>query len=178
MKIKPKKCRLCKAEFMPLFSTTQVACSPKCAAGLAKQQQQEKEAKAKVIKKKEMMTKSDWIKSLQQVFNTFIRLRDRSQNCISCDTPLMGKYDAGHYYSCGAYPALRFNELNTHGQCVACNQHKHGNITEYAHRLPNRIGHSEFVELLTIRNIPKHYSIEELQELILLYKEKIKQLKK
>jgi hypothetical protein len=74
---------------------------------------------------------SDHVKELQVIVNKYVRLRDKDKGCISCGTPLLGKYDAGHYYSAGGNPELRFNTDNIHGQCVYCNQHRHG--TDMAH---------------------------------------------
>lgn len=138
-----------------------------------KEKAKAKEKKAKI---EQLMTKSDWLKLLQQVFNKFIRLRDKYKGCISCDSPLINKYDAGHYYSVGAYPNLRFNENNVHGQCVFCNQHRHGNIHEYTLRLPNRIGQKEFEALTTNRGQPLNISIHEIQALIKVYKFKVRKL--
>lgn len=151
-------------------------CSSDCYYKHAMQLKEKKAGKEKAATKKELMTKSDWIKLTQQVFNKYIRLRDKDQPCISCDAPLIGKYDAGHYYSCGAYPGLRFEELNVHAQCVRCNQHLHSNSTVYSIKLPNRIGDYNFELLKDVRNVPKNYSIPELQELIKTYKQKIKDL--
>ncbi len=64
----------------------------------------------------------------QVVFNKYIRLRDKDKPCVSCDKPLGSKYDAGHYFSSGGHKAVTFDENNVHGQCVTCNQHKHGNL--------------------------------------------------
>jgi ssDNA-binding Zn-finger/Zn-ribbon topoisomerase 1 len=111
----------------------------------------------------------------QTVVNSFIRLRDEKKGCITCGTDLRGrKFDAGHFFSTGAYPNIRFNLDNIHGQCVPCNQHKHGNHTEYFIRLPKRIGLDRFNKLLEIRHQQTKYSIEELKELIKEYKLKIK----
>lgn len=174
--MKDKTCKYCKGKFKPVYSTVQMVCTPLCAALLAKGQQEKKNAKLKAAKKKELMTKSDWVKALQQVFNTYVRLRDKNKTCISCETPLTGKYDAGHYFSCGAYPALRFDEDNTHGQCVRCNQHLHGNISEYSIRLPERIGAEAYEALKQRRGNVCQYSIPELKELISEYKLKLKTL--
>lgn len=172
---KPKKCKCCKEVFAPM-RPIQSVCSPGCAYAEAKAQQEKKEAKVKAAKKKELMPKSEWVKLAQQVFNKFIRLRDQTKGCISCGTPLTGKYDAGHYFSQGAYPGLRFDEDNCFGQCVRCNQHLHGNISEYAIRLPARIGINEFEALKQRRGNVCKLSIPELQELINDYKTKLKQL--
>jgi len=112
------------------------------------------------------------------VFNKFIRLRDKEKGCISCDNPLNTKFDAGHFYSTGSYPELRFHEDNVFGQCVHCNQHRHGNLIEYGLNLPKRIGLDKILELRKLINVPKKYTIDELKGLKVLYKLKIKQLEK
>ena len=129
--------------------------------------------KKKILEKLE--THSDWLKKLQKVFNTYIRYRDKDKRCISCKTPLNGrKFDAGHCYSVGAYPNLRFNEDNVHGQCVHCNQHKHGNIHEYMSNLPIVIGDVAFEKLQEKRNDTLKLTIPEIKELIEFYKQKVK----
>lgn len=178
--LKAKTCKCCKEKFLPHRPLAYV-CSPECAWSYARKQQEEKEAKEQNDKKKVLkentQTQSDCVRIAQQVFNKYVRLRDQNQPCISCDGELRGKYDAGHYFSCGNYPALRFNEFNVFGQCVQCNQHKHGNLQEYRIRLENRIGIEMLEDLYQKRELPIKYSIPELKELIQLYKQKIKDLK-
>ena len=133
--------------------------------------------RARLRKKKEsLMTLSDWLKIAQAHFNRYIRERDKDKPCISC-----GEYrktnDAGHYFSVGNYPALRFNEKNCHLQCVYCNRHLHGNLTEYEPRLRALIGDKEMERLYNERNKPKHYTIPEVKFLIETYKQKLKDLK-
>ena len=96
--------------------------------------------KRKKVIKEELKTHSDYVKELQIVFNKYIRLRDKDKPCISCKNMLKGKFDAGHFYSVGNYPGLRFNEDNVHGQCVHCNQWRGGNLHEYKDNLKIRIG--------------------------------------
>lgn len=81
---------------------------------------------------------SSMLKKSTKLFNEFIRKRDSEQPCISC-----GKYhtlQAGHYYSAGKYPELRFNEHNVNGQCKSCNYFKSGNLLEYRKNLISKIG--------------------------------------
>ena len=81
-------------------------------------------------------------------FHAFIRKRDQGKPCISC-----GAYttlQAGHFYSAGNYPALRFDEDNVHGQCKRCNYFLSGNLTEYEKNLRERIG-NERVEALHLK---------------------------
>jgi hypothetical protein len=130
-------------------------------------------------RKEKLMTHKDHLKLLQVVFNTYIRLRDKDQRCISCDCVMIGrKGDASHYYSVGSTPALRFNEDNVHLSCVTCNQHKHGNIAEYAIRLPFRIGYHRFKALEEKRNITVKLTIDEIKEKITHYKTLTKKINK
>ena len=121
---------------------------------------------------------SQWRKELQQVFNQYIRLRDQGKGCISCGKQLQGKYDAGHFYSVGSYPNLRFNESNVFGQCVGCNQHKHGNLLEYAIGIERRIGKTKLEELKSLRNDRLSLPLDKIKELIYYYKDKVKEIKK
>lgn len=126
--------------------------------------------------KAKLKTKSEWLNDLQKVFNTYIRERDYKKPCVSCDKPLVGKFDASHFFSVGAYPNLRFNEDNVHGGCVECNRHKHGNISEYAIKLPLRIGQERFDNLLSNRNKPLNISIEDIKQLTKIYIDKTKKI--
>lgn len=80
-----------------------------------------------------------------ELFNAFIRCRDAGQKCISC-----GNYSAlqaGHFYSAGHYPALRYLEDNVHGQCEHCNYFVHGNLLEYRKNLIKKIGEERVKKL-------------------------------
>jgi hypothetical protein len=137
-----------------------------------------KDSRLKIQEMREKLkTRQEYLKELQTVFNAYIRERDKMLTCISCGKPLRGKYDAGHYFSVGSYPNLRFNEANVFGQCVTCNQHKHGNLIEYGERLVERIGLKAYDELHAAKNGRLSLSVPEIQEQIKLYKTKIKQLK-
>jgi hypothetical protein len=170
--IKPKKCKVCDSEFYPRNSLQKV-CSFACSVKYAKI------AEAKKAKKKgldELKTLSDYLKTAQQIFNQYINARDKGKPCISCDCKVENP-NASHFFSVGSSPELRFNELNVHTSCIHCNLHKHGNIAEYSIRLPNRIGQENYDLLLSLRNKPRKYTIEELKDLIKEYRSKIKDLK-
>lgn len=173
------KCRKCKSNFEPIYREG-IIISRLCLSCLwakARAKVRKDKVREKIELKEKLKTKSEWLKDLQKVFNEFIRLRDKNKPCISCGKPLIGKYDAGHYFTVGSYPNIRFNEDNVHGQCVECNQHKHGNINEYSLHLPNRIGQEQFNKLLEDRLKPLNLTLSEVKDLIKKYKEKIKQLK-
>ena len=176
-KIYERKCLVCKDKFTPKNST-QIVCNPACAVEYMKNKKIKDWQKEKKEIKVKLMSKSDYLNILQKVFNTYIRMRDKDKNCISCDKKLVGNnVNASHFFSVGAYPNLRFNEDNVHSSCISCNQHKHGNQKEYDLRLPNRIGIESYNKLLQDRNKPLKISIDEVKELIEIYKQKTKELK-
>lgn len=117
--------------------------------------------------------KSYRLKQAQLYFNKFIRLRDALEPCISCQRHHEGQYHAGHYKTAGGFPELRFEPLNCHKQCSACNNHLSGNITEYRINLINKIGLAK-VEWLEGHHQPKKYTCEQLLEIENFYKEKVK----
>ena len=173
------KCKICKKEFEKRSPQHVVCCYSPCGVLYMSEITEKKRKKAWNKEKKELKEKikthSDWLNELQKVFNKFIRLRDKDKTCISCGISLKNrKYDAGHYYSVGSSPSIRFDEDNCHGQCVACNQHKHGNITEYTINLPLRIGYLRFESLKQKRNESLKLTIPEIKEKIEFYKQKIK----
>ena len=103
----------------------------------------------------------------QVVFNAWIRRRDKNLNCISCPAQVT---EAGHYYSQGHHSALRFNEINTNGQCTRCNRFLHGHLIAYRQGLLKRYGQRE-LDLLdsSARNRVKKWSRVELETIIKEY---------
>lgn len=138
----------------------------------------EKAYKARTAEKKRQIRDNDrsyWMKKAQAAFNAYIRARDAGKPCISSGRPLVGKYDAGHYRSVGAHPELRFCELNCHGQSVADNQHRSGNLLEYRINLIKRIG-QDAVDWLEGPHEPKKYTVDDLKAIEKEYKEKLRTL--
>ena len=179
-KIIAMRCRTCKDKFEPkTFLQKNCFKNQECINAeleLKKKLHSKLWNKEKKERKEALKTNSDYVRELQVVFNKFIRLRDKEKGCISCEKPLNTKFDAGHFYSTGSYPELRFNEDNVFGQCVHCNQHRHGNLIDYGLRLPLRIGEERINKLIELSNVPKKYTIDELKGLKVLYNLKIKQL--
>ena len=170
--MKPKKCRVCKAEFAPQ-RMGQKACSPICALALAKSERAKKERKQALLARKETRQRLEAMKGLPQLireaqtaFNAYVRARDEGKPCICCGQygngqTRGGEWDAGHYRSRGAAPHLRFDERNVHAQLKHCNRYKAGNVVGYRAGLIARIG-LEAVEALEADNAPRKWSREEL----------------
>jgi hypothetical protein len=179
--INPKKCKICKTEFLP-FTTTAIVCGFRCAEQYARQSRERKEASLKRTERvktkkaiQDAQPKSYWLKKAQFQFNKFIRIRDANYPCISCNRWHTKQYHAGHYRSVGSSPHLRFNELNCHRQCSVCNNHLSGNQINYRKGLINKIGLGA-VEALEANQEAKHYTIDDIKEITEIYKQKIKDL--
>lgn len=133
---------------------------------------------AKLIQKYQKYTVSKLIQKCQTVFNKFIRLRDKDEICISCKNPKATSLQAGHFYSAGQYPSLRFEENNVNRQCVRCNMHLHGNLNYYRINLEKKIGKQALQELddkaaYYKRNVFKWDRISLISKII-EYKQKVK----
>lgn len=140
----------------------------------AKQWQKEKKA----IKEK-LMTKSDYEKLLQKEINTIVRLIDKGFICISTQKPLNEKYDAGHFFSCGSNPSIRFNLLNIYAQSVYANQYLSGDQINFINGIKENYGSG--LKSIVLR-LKKDYPIikltqDELKEKTLIARSIVKHLK-
>jgi len=172
--IKLKACKVCKERFQQFNSTTK-ACSIACSLELVKQAHDKEYRKETKRLKDKIKSRSEWLKDAQTVFNKFIRLRDNDLACISCGRHHSGQYHAGHYRSVGSAPELRFEELNNNKQCSPCNNHLSGNLIPYRVNLIKKIGVDK-VEWIEGHHEAKKYTIDQIKEIIKLYKQKIKDL--
>jgi len=126
------------------------------------------------LKKIRSMNIPDLIAKATKRFNKFIRERDKNLGCISCGGEVE---NAGHYYSAGKYPSLRFNEDNVHGQTIACNKWRHGNLIEYRKGLVKRIGEERVKKLDDIADAYKRNGFKWDKFALLEIIEKYKQWK-
>jgi len=107
-----------------------------------------------------------------EVFNAWVRERDKDLPCISC-----GKWsdtkEAGHYFP-STVSSLRFNIRNVNGQCKQCNRHFHGNQVNYRKGLLAKYGSekTEWMEIQADSAKRTNFKWErmELIELIIKYK--------
>jgi ribosomal protein L37AE/L43A len=177
-KIKTHKCRFCKKDYVktnPMFTW----CSNDCAFELSKiiMDKQKRQALIKQrqntkIEKEKLKTKGNYIKELQTVFNRLIRLIDKDQPCIARNyksDERSNMWDAGHLYSTGSVPALRFWAHNVHKQSKASNRDKGGDPMLYQENLVIRYGQKYLQNLVIARKlfIKMNWSKEQL------YKSKI-----
>lgn len=122
-----------------------------------------------MIKTKKLISLPRILKKSQDVFNKWIRDRDKNLPCITC-----GKYKiehACHFYSAGQYSSLRFHPDNVHGGCVACNYYKHGELNFYRKHIEKRIGSDKLALLdsTATRHRTKKWSRTELLVIIEMY---------
>jgi predicted RNase H-like nuclease (RuvC/YqgF family) len=181
-KSKIKICKICKLDFT-IIKFAQIVCSPKCAIQLAKNKQKEKEQKEwkaeKAILKDKLKTLSDYSKELQKEVNTIVRLIDKDTQCISTLKPLNNKFDAGHFYSVGSNPSLRFHLDNIHAQSVYANQYLSGDQMNYLNGLSDVYGIDYKDYVISLKSIYKvlKLSIDEMKEKITISRGIIKWLK-
>jgi hypothetical protein len=190
--IKPKKCKApgCGQRFKPSMSTQKV-CSIACALAMSKDSKVQKVAARAITKqaredlqarREKLKSKGDHLREAQQAFNAYIRERDRlaGYRCISSGRPLDwngNAVDAGHYRSTGAAPHLRFDENNCHAQSKHDNRYLSGNVADYRIGLIERIG-LDAVEALERDQSVRRYTIEDLQAIKALYRQKLKDLRR
>lgn len=174
------KCKKCKEFFVDTVRTPAGRfCSISHAIEYAKEKQKADKEKAERKQQKERKekarSKGDWLALAQKAFNAYIRARDQNEPCISCGKIFTCQAHAGHFLTVGARPEHRFNEDNCHRQCVRCNHFLSGNVAQYRKRLIKKIG-LERVESMERDHTPKHYTIEQIKEIIKTYKQKIKSI--
>ena len=169
------RCKHCKEKFIPIRFNMKYCTEVKCLKAFSEEIKQKTWKETKTRMKTELKTTQDWLKEAQTIFNQYIRLRDNGLWCISCGLPPKKK-NAGHYYSQGGHSNVRFDEDNVHLQCEACNTYLSGNLLNYQIGIEKRIGAERLIELQGKAHIEKKWSIDEIKEIIKVYKNKVRQL--
>lgn len=155
----------------------QQVCSPKCAIELSNQVKAKSDKKERLKVKKELKEKvkstADYRKDFQVIINKIIRTIDEGHCCISSGRKYKSNDQAGHYYSVGAYPHLRFNLHNIYSQSVADNLYKSGNPIGFTQGLIRDFG-EDWIKLVT--KLPEEYrelklDKEDIKEAIVKAKE-------
>ena len=168
------KCKHCKEKFEPVKFLQKYCLKDECVRVWVESEKAKTWKKTKAKMKSDLETVQELIKATQIIFNKYIRLRDKGQNCISCQKKPL-KENAGHYFNANNHWNVRFNELNVHLQCEHCNTYLSGNLIEYRKGLINKIGEEQLTLLELEANKTRKFTIEELKEIIETYKKKIKE---
>ena len=169
------RCKNCKNKFTPIRFNMKYCIETECLRAFAEEIKQKTWKETKTRMKTDLKTTQDWLKEAQSIFNKYIRLRDEGLLCVSCNT-IPKKRNCGHFYSQGGHSNVRFDEDNCHLQCEHCNTYLSGNLLNYQIGIEKRIGAEKLIELQGKAHKEKKWSVEELKELIRVYKNKVKQL--
>jgi len=114
------------------------------------------------------------LKLSQICFNAYIRKRDSQDGMFTCISS--GKYlpisqmQAGHLYPVSTASAIRFDEDNVHGQSVSENCFNPDHQHNYLINIIKKIGKKRVERLDALAHTTKHWSKEELLEIIKKYK--------
>jgi len=113
-------------------------------------------------------------KKLDRVFSEYIRLRDADKGgtvqCVTCKKLMFWKDShAGHFVK-RQHRSLRWNELNAHPQCVACNTYQGGRQDDYAAYIIKRYGVNAFNKLVEMKYQIAKFSRADLMEMIERFK--------
>ena len=120
------------------------------------------------MKKSKLIPLPKLKKKAQDIFNKWIRNRDKYERCISCGGPVE---QAGHYFSSGHFSALTFDEINVNGQDIRCNMFLNGNLIFYRMGLVKKYGEDAVRELEKRSEVRTYkWSRTELEEIIKKYK--------
>jgi hypothetical protein len=188
---KPRRCgnRACSNTYLPGNDMRVCWCSSECAEIIAKDRQAKQrakqaradraETKAKLAK---LTPRRDLMAQAVDAFNAMIRLRDEGLPCICCGnlkSPIFwpgNQWDAGHYRSVGSAKHLQFDDRNVHRQLAYCNQNGAGRKKHYRAGLVERYG-EEFAAALDADQTPRHYTDDDLRQIIATSRARIKELK-
>lgn len=195
-KSRSRKCKVCRTEYKPRSSWQKLCGNADCAVAWAELEGKKAEkrtlAERKVAYRKEraehqakleMSKPLPWhIKRTEKACHDYIKARDFGDPCICCGEPLDWYGDklqinAGHYRTRAAAGHLRFNEDNIHAQRTDCNMNHAGRQAEMRVGMISKIG-LERVEALDNDNRIKNWTREELLELTLYFRAKLKELRK
>jgi hypothetical protein len=141
-----KKCKQCGKEFTA-YNSLQKVCSYQCSIAY----EELHEIKKRFDKAKQAVKYDNAKKTLQDLINKIVRLLDRGHDCIT-SSKKYGTYNvhAGHFYSVGAHPELRYNLLNIYAQADFENTYKGGNGVIYSLRLKEVFGEDVANEIIDL----------------------------
>lgn len=115
----------------------------------------------------------------RSAFSEYIRKRDTKDgwgNCITCGANKpYEELDAGHFRKATGSLTL-FDERNVQAQCIRCNRFEDGRQYDHGKELEKRLGVEPVEELTFLSRQTHHFTIEELEEIVQKYRQKVKEL--
>ena len=172
------KCKVCKDKFEPRHFLQKACFKAECLAEWSKLDRVKK-TKATHVKEKKSYQLSDIKirkKAAVTACHAYIKQRDLGCNCITCNNPLIGKYDSGHFLKAGSHSYTMFMEKNIHSQCVNCNQYNGGREKEYKEVLILKYGRLTVAALERARARKVKRTAEDYLIIERHYKQKLKGL--
>ena len=139
---KPKKCKACKKEFTPKYTTTQRVCSLECSIEYA-QAQEKKKANIRARNKRKDYPETYYKENkaqLQKLVQQIARLIDINAGCIDCDRKQAHRWDGGHFVSKGANGAIALNLHNIFNQNGWCNNQGNTSKEKFLEGIINTYG--------------------------------------
>lgn len=135
-----------------------------------------------MIKTRPQKSLSVLIKELDEVFATFIKLRDTDSfgygKCITCGGRLHYREgDCGHGIV-RQFIATRFDERNCYLQCRECNRFGYGESAIFAKAVDQKHGQGTWEYLQNLSKTTVKLTRPEVEEMVIYYKDKVKSMKK
>lgn len=172
---------LCKMDCYPTWLLTTENGKIKLAKSIIHAKKETKKANNafKSDLKEKIKTLSDYQKELQKEINTIVRLIDKDFQCISTGKPLNDKFDAGHLFSVGSNPTLRFNLLNIYAQSVYANQYLSGDQINFIQGIEENYGNGLKSIVMRLKSDYKTIKLtkEDIKEKITIARSIVKHLK-
>ena len=106
-------------------------------------------------RKNKFKSRAGLVTKLDKVYSRYIREKysqDDTAVCITCNKVFeISNMDCGHYIS-RRFMSIRYDERNTHPQCVQCNRFEQGNIDVYTQKIIELYGRETLDELIELKN--------------------------
>ena len=110
--------------------------------------------------KKELFTKIQLLARLEDTYPTGY------WNCISCWKKLHWSEGDGWHYISRVHMSTAFDLRNIHLQCKYCNWQLHWNVIEYRRNLVEKYWEAMVLDLERRKHETKHFTIQELEDLL------------
>jgi len=133
-------------------------------------------------RKTKKLTRKDYVKQLDSIFSTFIRLRDSTKEwivvCPLCWARVNWKQAQNmHFISRGCW-RYRYDEDNCHAGCMRCNVILHGNYILYTRWMQNTYGIKKVDEMINKKAQVYKIPTPQFLEMIEYYTQKVDKLYK